>query len=247
MVFKRFKSFLVKKKSNIKIKIKLDTKMPVKNKIVEFVGASGIGKSTLFHLAKEKLSVQWKFSYPNVDFKGDVFDEKISKIHWNLLKNKSTNVDNLLFADLRKLQLTSYFNRVLLNNLMMVDENNQQGFFIDEGLCHNFSKELQELNDDELSIILRNRFLIYVKTDDPLIVVSQIRKRSNEGGHTVYHHNGLNDSQLLDLVVHSMKQFESFFKRVEKIRVPFCCIKIEDGLEVNTCKIVQFENKILND
>ncbi|WP_426483861.1 hypothetical protein [Flavobacterium sp. 2] len=247
MIFKRFKFLLAKKdKDSEAIEVKSDAaKLPVNNKIVEFVGVSGIGKSTLYHATIKRLSGQWKFNFFNLKFEESLFDNKISEIHWSLLKDKLSNVDIYSCDHSRKIQLLSYFNKVLLDNLKMINENDQIGFFIEEGVSHNFSEELQKLSDEELKVILKNRFLIYVKTNDPSIVVTQIRKRTNEGGHTVFHHIGLNDEQLSELVVDDMKQLESFFNRIEKIKIPFCSINIEDGLEAGISKIVQFENQIL--
>lgn len=246
MVLKKIKSFFRYKKVDfVKEEIELPLKF-VNNKIVEFIGVSGIGKSTLFHFAKDKLAARWEYYIPNSDFKENLFEEKITRIHCELLENKLSKTKTMAISYLSKLQLSAYFNKVLLDNLILVG-NSHKGFFIEEGLCHNFPVELWELNDDELSFVLKNRFLIYVKTENPLTVVDQIKKRTSEGGHTVYHHIGLSDEQLLDLVINSMEQFESFFHKIKNSQIPVCVLMIEDGLEVNSNKILQFENKILND
>ncbi len=236
MLFKR----LFKKRSVAKPEIELK-KNNSGGKIIEFIGPSGAGKSTLYNATKNSLSSVWGNLKTLNKFQNDIADEHLSTIHWKLFKFKFSNVDSFDTDSLVKLNLMEYFKKVLSDNLKLIQLENEMGVFLEEGICHNFSSELLYLDKEELLKALGNRRIVYLSAKDPKLVVNQIRKRASEGGHIVFHHNGLNDGELEELTRSAVINFKEFLSHLEKYNIPVCHIYVEDGIEANSKKIIEFE------
>lgn len=236
MIFKK----LFKKRSVAKPEIELK-KNNSGGKIIEFIGPSGAGKSTLYNATKNSLSSDWGNLKTLNKFQNDTADEQLATIHWKLFKYKFSNVDSLNTGSLAKLNLMEYFKKVLSDNLKLIQLEDEVGIFLEEGICHNFSSELLYLDKEELLKVLGNRRVVYLFPKDPKMVVNQIRKRASEGGHTVFHHNGLSDEALEELTKSTIVNFKEFLNHLEKYNIPVCQLYVEDGIEVNSKKIVGFE------
>ncbi|WP_445730826.1 hypothetical protein [Mariniflexile sp.] len=244
---KRIYEFFLLKKDTVLIE-KDETKPNYScGKILEFIGPSGVGKTTLFNLTKDKLCSKWHNLAVIHPHKINNADEKLINIHWDILKKKFNYIEFLKSESFIKLKLNDYFNQVLLNNIKLMSIKSESGFFLEEGICHNFSEELITLNDEDLIYILKNRCLIYILSRESMNVVGQIKKRINEGGHTVHHHKGLNDIQLNTLTKDSIHIFNKFLERIKKFSIPVCKLYLEDGLEENFKKIIDFERSLFKD
>lgn len=241
MIFKKLfgKTRIVKPEIEVK-------KNSSTGKIIEFIGPSGVGKSTLYNETKNSLSSVWRNSKSLNKFKGNTTDEQLAEIHWKLFKSKISNVDSINTDGLVKLSLMEHFQKMLSDNLKIIQQENEVGIFLEEGLCHSFSRELIVLTNAELINVLGNRFLIYVSPKDPNIVVRQIRKRAMEGGHTVYHHVGLDDQDLNRITKDSIDNFNKLTNHIEKLNVPVCRLFVEDGIEINSNRIIEFEKSLFS-
>ena len=210
-------------------------------KIIEFIGPSGVGKSTLCSLTKDKLSCKWN-NIERLNYcKLGAIAEDIIDLHWTIFKGKFPFIQNLNTASSAKLGLVNYFNKVVLDNIRILRVRENAGFILEEGICHNFFEELNELSIQDLSLLMTNRSLICVLPKDENTVVKQIRKRTKQTGKTVFHHNGLDDKTLFEMTKDYVKGINIFLKRIESLNIPVCKVYIEDGLEVNCKRIIEFE------
>lgn len=210
-------------------------------KIIEFIGPSGAGKSTLYNATKNSLSSDWGNFKTLNKFQNVTFDGQLAEIHWKLFKYKFSSIDSFNTDSLAKLNLMEYFKKVLTDNLKLIQLENEAGIFLEEGICHNFSRELLNLNNEELIRVIGDRRLICLFPNVPKTVVHQIRKRTSEEGQTVFHHKGLDDGALEELTKSAMNNFKEFISHIKKYNIPVCQLYVEDGIEANSKKIIEFE------
>ncbi len=249
-ILKRIKWILKRIKSKYYSNISLIEELKKCNhsggKIIEYIGPSGVGKTILYNLTKNNLSSEWSNLQIGSDNQKDSIDERLFEIQREILKKKNDSVDILKCDINQKLKLMTYFNQVLLNNIRISNCNQKAGFLLEEGICHNFSNELQSLKEKDLEYVMKNRILICVLPHDSLTVVSQIRKRTKEGGHTVYHHEGLDDEELNKLTIDSTNNFINLLSCIQKFNIPVCELSAEDGIELNCKKIIEFEASLFS-
>lgn len=235
----KFLRFFIRK---IKISWQSDAKINhSRGKVIEFIGPSGVGKSTLCSITEKKLSAKWNTLDLIQSTNIITIDEKLLESHWKVFKAKISSINCLKTKNSVKLKLATYFNKVISININLLHFENEYGFFLEEGICHNFAQELLDLNNEELYSLLKHRHLICILPKDPMFVVDQIKKRTSEGGHTVYHHEGLDSKALLDIVNESIIVYKEFITRIQNLNISSCQLLAEDGIEINSKKIIEFE------
>ncbi len=213
---------------------------------IEFIGPAGVGKSTLFKSLTESLRIAGN---RRSDLKGLKKVLDLSKIdsptHTNLLEAKlsgllATNYTSYLITD-----LMSYFLTVVSEDMVMSNLKNEKGFLLEEGLLQNFSQEIMGLKDDSMVSILNGRAIIYLRPVKPSTVVDRIRKRQNEGGHTVPHHIGKTDEELMSIAKSSVILFDVFTERLKALKIPFFEIVAEDNFDTEAIKTFLKQNNFI--
>ena len=136
-----------------------------------------------------------------------------------------------------------YFSEVVFRDFVMLNGAYEKGFFLEEGLCHNFSQELAVLPEPEFINLMTGRAIIYVIPRNHSTVVKRLRKRETEGGHVVTHHIGLSDNQLQQITEASLVNFDKLIEKAKLIGIPICKIFAEDDLFQNVDSVLSFEKK----
>ncbi|MGK7933889.1 MAG: hypothetical protein AB4041_21005 [Microcystaceae cyanobacterium] len=219
----------------------------ISNKYIEFIGPSGIGKSTLFYEIKELMVGDWNYNEqidPVTLMKND--DEFENSFHWELLVKKLKNLEKKEINTFQQIQLMKYFTEVVFRDFVMLNGFYEKGFLLEEGLCHNFAEELAELSEPEFVNLMAGRAIIYLIPRKSTTVVKRLRKREIEGGHVVTHHVGLNNNQLKEITEVSLVNFEKLVSKAKLIGVPICRIFAEDDLSHNRDLVLCFEQEIIS-
>ncbi len=213
---------------------------------IEFIGPAGVGKSTLFEAVKNHTAGEWYYreKLPGLKLKEreDMLD---GGLHWKVLFAKALNLDERILNGFRKTKLMRYFTEVVLYDLYLNNGVSDRGFLLEEGICHNFSKELNALPDDEFETIMTGRALVYLKPKNCSTVLNRIKKRSQAGGHTVTHHIGLTDNELFEIAEMSVKNFNELIHRSLAIGIPACTVYAEDDINQNAEILLDFERELI--
>lgn len=215
---------------------------------IEFIGPSGVGKSTLFEEIKNRTAGEWYFreKLPGLTLKHNQ-DMMDGGLHWKVLFAKSVNLEERLLNGFRKAKLMRYFSEVILHDLHLIYGLSDRGFLLEEGICHNFSKELNDLPDDDFKKIMAGRALVYLKPKNSSIVVKRIRERAKNGGHIVTHHIGLTDNQLREIAETNMTNFDTLTSRAQAIGIPVCTVYAEDDINQSAKTLLDFERRLIRD
>lgn len=225
---------------------KMATYIVENRNFIELIGPSGVGKSTLF----KKLAIELNGGFntrTDIDRHKPIgiLSELIRPAHDVLLQTKLVNLTKRDYNAYINADLMRYFCGIISEDIAMGAIANERGFLLEEGLFHNFSKELVALEEVELKAITKGRIIVYLRPKAPQTVVERIRKRQQEGGHVVAHHIGKTNEELLTLAENSTIDFDLLIQRLEAIGVPVFQITAEAPVEINELLYFLRENKTI--
>lgn len=210
---------------------------------IEFVGPSGIGKSTLFKNFSRMTNLPYLYRQ-NFDAK-DYADKFDSVLQWHLLAQKFSDLNSRELEEHKKLKLIHYFVKVAMDDAVVNSILSDNLLMFDEGLFHNFSKQINELPDDQFKELTRDRAFIFLEARDPKTVVQRRRKRFKETGVIVTHHVGLDDLEMEKEVANSQVKFATLKRRLTAVDVTHCTVFAEDSIEYNCSILAAFEKQLL--
>jgi len=161
--------------------------------IVEFIGAYGVGKSTLFRSVWPQHEHEW-YSRKQLrrhaeHHRFEVFnlpDTRFIHYYEKLLVLKFRNLFQSDWPMSNKVELYDFFKIELGLDMYFSFNKLTRGLFSDDGILHNFAAELLEMMQDAtdaleldafLAHLFNKRALIYLKAD-PKIIEERLKKRS---------------------------------------------------------------------
>jgi energy-coupling factor transporter ATP-binding protein EcfA2 len=214
-------------------------------KYVEFIGPSGSGKTTVLNEVKNNIKEDWLFRQDlrriPINLNGNDFD---SEAHSKILFAKSKYLEDSGLTVYQKTRLLRYFAKIILFDLKMLKGNAQKGFFLDEGIFHNFPEELLGLNDREFKNLVSGRNLILIKPENGVTVVEHLKNRKNETGRVAIPHSGLSDDALLLNINRNVSIFNRLAKRAESCGTAVVHLIMEDGIKYNAQIVAAFEENL---
>lgn len=209
--------------------------------IIEFIGPSGIGKSTLFKEYFSKADFNFYTQNDIYKIKSRLDEQNIlSNIYKELLFKKHSNLLDRAYNAYVSTVLLNYFTKIVSEDIIIQNSNKDFGFVLEEGIVHNFSMELLQLTNEHLSLLLKNRIIIYMRPENPNLVVQRIKKRANEGGHIVIHHNNKTDDELLNIAKQSVVHFDKLINKIKELDIP--CLQIIAEENNGSYKLKSFFN-----
>ncbi len=158
-----------------------------RGRLIEFVGPSAIGKSTVFQKIKPQLKDDWLFEYhtrlpeTNLECEND-FLKVLRKVY-------VARIDRLCASGIDLTQNVSIVKRlceVVNCSILAMTHDFPRGFVFDEGLAHFFAEQIIALDDEAAAEILKRMSLVFIlptKTDT--LVERRLLRHTSENVDTV--------------------------------------------------------------
>lgn len=236
---------LLEKTFNIRL-IKSKPMPKVKNNsdflIIEFIGASGVGKTTLCNYfiknyRKDMYDISLFDNYlynENSFFKeNSIYNELLSK-HITLIGTLNKNGEEMLQSIL--------FSKKILIREITINQYLKKGvYFLEEGLYHIFGTHIQNYTDkDIIEKLSKNRALIFCEAN-PEFIYNNIKKRNRQTGI----HSDLTDKQILNNINFTLKNKKIQLERFKKLGIPILELNTENEMD-NNCNLINQFIKGLN-
>lgn len=217
----------------------------------EFIGVSGVGKTTLYRkLDFKKLGAVTITDFLRITNKNTddtLFDDK--EVYQKLAETKLEVINEKNVLALDKYRYISWFRSVIIQDLAVINNIFKHIVISDEGLVHNFNSELMKLyeaNISEFKKLLKNRAFIYCFSD-PQLIAEQILNRYKETGKLVPQHKNRTFEDLVFAQNKTMQSRENLISILEKENVPVLRINTSENDEDNVRKIYRFVSKLQQD
>jgi len=213
--------------------------------VVEFIGASGIGKSTLCDALYATCSGRW-FSKDELDdlILGDLdYPTELQEILKDLLLARTKRVHSFskdLFVMANKMQ---YANKTALKEVLM-RRIAARGFMLDEGTLQVFGSEICELPASKLRVLFGRRAVILLDTRDAELLAERYMKRHGQR----LSRGKFQHPKSADRISSSAHQVLDSHRRVYELAIENACLGLhlyaEDGFEQNLSDLKAFEAKV---
>ena len=227
---------------------------------VEFIGAYGVGKTTLFHAIWPQYEHEW---YSRKQLRRHVEDQRIKLFNLpdprftphfeKLLVLKFRNLIQSEWPMPNKVELYDFFKTQLGLDLYFSYSKLARGLFSDDGIIHNFAAELTEMMQDDaddlkldafLTHLFKKRALIYLKAD-PKIIEERLKIRSGEepgacNDWITYWHSYCSINNITGCIVRVVNRVEQLLSVAEKRGAAVLRLDEKNGITQNDREISGF-------
>lgn len=217
--------------------------------LIEFIGVSGVGKSTLYAQLdlkmKNWISIKEYLKYNNSE-KNDLWVDELS-LYQQFANINFSSICKSKMLSFDKFRIASYRYGLLRKDIVIYLRKDNAVVITDDGLVHNSNSAFIELYKESPSLfmeLLKNKCFIYCYTN-PERLGKQIVKRYEERGFMAPQHKNKSLEELIEIQDSLMKEREKLLGIFEKEKIPVLRVDTSDNAEINVKKIYDFVDALL--
>ena len=225
--------------------LKAFSNKPSAGKILEFIGPSAVGKSTLFYSVTDELEKDWFLPHHATSLSDIAFDGTKSyfDVHRQLLLERVARIsrnekDFWTFAT-----SIGYGSRVAKMDILM-RRDFPRGFALDEGMFQVFSGDFHTLKNDDLEKIYSGRSLVFMSAREADTIAKRKMVRYEQMLSTGHLPRTTNYADMLARSESSIKHFSSFAENAKKFGADIITIFAEDSDHENRQTVLEFSKTI---
>ena len=213
-------------------------------KILEFIGTTGIGKTTLFNKTMSKLRSRWLFAYHLGFFKRKTLRSETDEILMRVLKNRTEKIySSTSFCPWHSLLDLKLSVRVMHETMTVAQSEFPKGFAFDEGLFRHFPAEIVQLGDEIPVELWKNRAFVYLQAQTPETALSRLKSRKRTTAQ-IESQRVISDDQILLRITNDQEMFRSIVDRALSFGCPVIVIDAENPHEDSIKKVLDFESSL---
>ncbi|THF64140.1 hypothetical protein [Pseudothauera rhizosphaerae] len=216
---------------------------------LEFIGPSGVGKTTLASLAVNHLPPCW-ITKKQAKFFLEGFTENITQTEHEaaflraLLDAKDKSITRSFSSDIHKRKkLMDFFRAELLLDHAILSVLENYRVFSDDGISHNFGVELLAYSDDTgLQSFFSRRDIVHL-TASAETILDHLKKRNEQSPNALndwygYYHGNL--EALTEIVCSSIRRSIETSKLAERFGSRVLQLNAGEGLDANKQRVLEF-------
>jgi len=214
-------------------------------KTLEFIGTSGVGKSTLFRESVKKLRNRWFFAYHIDCFNRTAPPCELDEILVQVLKRRIEKINNSeSFCPWHSLLDLKQKVGVMHQTMLVAYGAHPKGFSFDEGLFQHFSDEILKMGDEFPAQLWENRAFVYLRARMPETALSRIVSRETKAEAQGERQRLKTDDQILSRIVQDQEMFQSISERAPSLGCPVLVIDAENSFQDSIKKVLDFESSL---
>lgn len=215
-------------------------------KILEFIGTSGIGKTTLLNHTVARLKNRWLFGYC-IDYLNrkdppSEVDEVLMKILIRRMENIKNSDSFCPWHSLLDIRLSVN----VMHEAMFIAQNVfPKGFVFADGLFRHFSAEILQVGDELPGQLWKNRAFVYLRARTPETAMTRFKSREMRAaqiGHGPQ--RGTAQDRVLSRVIQEQEMFQTIVEKALSFGCPVLVVDAEDSLQDSIKKVLEFESSL---
>ncbi|AIJ44657.1 hypothetical protein O987_02345 [Comamonas testosteroni TK102] len=205
-------------------------------KVIEFIGPSGIGKTTFFNHLKGVIDPAW---LGMDDVREIAKTQNVSEpddIVRTIIYRKRENVEKLNRSEFQKKFIGDYFNEIITLDQLVSSSKNLK-LINDDGVFHNFSKEILSASKEkynEVQKLLLNRKIIYFTASSEKILdnLKERHQKTPGASNDWYGYTQKNSISIQEMIEISVNESEEIYNLVKSMGAAVMRINLdEDNME----------------
>ncbi|MEP1356261.1 MAG: hypothetical protein ABJX32_04315 [Tateyamaria sp.] len=213
-------------------------------KVLEFIGPSGIGKSTLLYAIRGELSKDWFLPHHAASLFHVAFKETDNSFdsHRQLLLNRVARIDRNQ-RDFWTLATSVRYGAQVASTDIAIRSDFPRGFVLDEGLFQIFSGDFSELDKGALEKLCAGRSLVFLSAHRPETIAER-RMARNGRRHSGADRSREDVSGQSARAEISLQHFSSFADKMRDLGADVLTLFAEDENALNLEKVLDFSKRI---
>jgi energy-coupling factor transporter ATP-binding protein EcfA2 len=214
-----------------------------RNTIIELIGPSGIGKTTLLKMVSKHLRYPWNLSYTTDKRKISKASKKLDDLYHKILFRKISSLYEQEKEVDRFAKLSAFFIKRMLEDrhLKYSEILDNGGWFLDDGFCHSFTAEIlqllgnKECDDEAFMFLFENRnFILLNAPVDRIVDNLKNRQLNNKESGNDY------------MTYYGDEGIEMFLQESIKNKRKLIDHSVQYGARCYTISMVQTEREIIS-
>lgn len=217
---------------------------------IEFMGSSGVGKTTLFRELQKLRNQQSQWITPDEFFSLNYLEpnsERLDDVYEKFLASK---IDVILSGKMQpsdQLKLLCFFYRNMKEDAAVRQRNKNYAVIFEDGLFHNFSNTLLtvfETEEPNFRSIVEDSAIVYC-VNSAEIVAEQILERKSSQGVLHPHHNFCSRKELEKYQIKQNEEIDKLIEFLRQFSCPVLKIDTSQNLAENAKKVELFVNRLI--
>lgn len=215
----------------------------IDKQIIEFIGPTSVGKSTLAGAIAKKLPENWIIKKQAAELieSYSVDESNLSEADRNLITAlitaKAENIFESTYStdENQLIMMNFYYSEIILD--FLIKARIEQNVFMDDGVSQDFSTELLRINNDEvLDQFFDRRCLVYLQADAQT-VLKNTKERKSDATQDWYNFFQPNEEMYMKQIAEIIETKEQLCALAEKHGATVIRLNANDSLEDNVAKI----------
>ncbi|MDR2928631.1 MAG: hypothetical protein LBV41_10630 [Cytophagaceae bacterium] len=241
-------------------------KSTTKGLTVEFIGSSGVGKTTFFNKIRiHQCRKDWFVRndlYKSLPYGVDMdslkyANYKLRDVYTKMLSYSYHRLQEMEFPLHRIIETYNYFVQIAKYDTLIRHESFSKGFLLDDGFLKNFAKEVVYIHSlaqegkverDDLKYLLKNRIVVYLHAEEDYII-NNLKSRAVKTPDVINNYHSFYDKdQLRYFVKKEIANMEKLFFIAKENNVKTLCLNMENEEEEQLIeKFNYFISNLIND
>lgn len=220
-------------------------------RVIEFVGVSGVGKTTLARRLPDVLGGRWYFveHIPSIQDHAFRLPPERQAFYDRLIETKIGAVRESGRHLYQQLTNLSTFASNLNRDMAIRQSPVSRGFIQHDGVLHAYCDEILLAGAADpagAATFLKDRAIVHMVAKRPETVLARIRARRRKLGELrMNNYPGLDDATVLDMTLEKDRQRRMLCKTCEEMGLPVLRLVAEDPTGTNLERILEFEARLL--
>ncbi len=222
---------------------------PTAGKVIEFIGPSGVGKSTVFASLKTHVRDRWLFANTFVlTAPAAVANPEFERAVLLILYDKMDVLKKASISAWNYCNVIHQLEDIVKKSLLIAAATHPKGYLLDEGIGHYFCEQIMAQDHATRKALLGNRHFIVLLAATPEKVAAQRQERQRDQNIATAGLQNPNETDYLSAeVLQKIAKQMVIYKQFAELAKTHGCevleLYVENGIAGNVQEIVKFEQR----